>query len=73
MPDIIIRRVSDEIHSKLKARAAKNKRSMNMEILALLEEILEAPHTIAALPTPYRGSLSIDDEWLENARNEGSS
>jgi hypothetical protein len=62
------------LHSKLKERAQANRRSMNQEILVLLEEVL-AEKTPAAqpLPKPLSGAFPIDDEWLLRTREEGRS
>ena len=72
MTDLIIRRVPTKLHSMLKERAARNRRSMNQELLALLEEALiggrRAP---AEPPEPFTGRFLIDDDWILAAREEG--
>ncbi len=43
MTNLTLKDVPDGLHQRLKARAATNRRSLNREILALLEAQLEAP------------------------------
>lgn len=38
MPNITIRNIPDDLHKRLKERAAANRRSLNNEILSMLEE-----------------------------------
>ncbi len=72
MADLLIRQMPEDLHKKLKRRAQANRRSMNQEILILLEQSLAnnrgAP---AVLPQPLVGAFRIDDSWLSQAREEG--
>ena len=43
MPNLTLKNVPVTLHKRLKERAASNRRSLNGEILALLEAQLEAP------------------------------
>ncbi|NJD32294.1 MAG: Arc family DNA-binding protein, partial [Gammaproteobacteria bacterium] len=43
MPNLTLKNVPVTLHKRLKARAEANRRSLNGEILALLEAQLEAP------------------------------
>lgn len=72
MADIIIRRVPAKLHSMLKERAAQNRRSMNQELLALLEEALQRGRYVPDdPPAPFIGRFMLDDEWIREAREEG--
>jgi len=45
---------------------------MNQEIIVLLEQSLaEEELQPSQLPPPLRGAFPIDDEWLQQAREEG--
>lgn len=72
MPGLLIKDVPDELHQKLKARAARNRRSLTKEALVLLETALaeEAPQEVV-LPVPFKGSFRISDEWIGMAKREG--
>lgn len=72
MTDLLIRRMPEELHRKLKARARANRRSMNQEILVLLEQSV-AGEKLRPAPVvrPLKGAFPIDDEWLRHARDEG--
>ena len=43
MPNLTLKNIPAGLHQRLKARAEANRRSLNREILALLEAQLEAP------------------------------
>lgn len=72
MTDLLIRQMPDELHARLKQSARANRRSMNQEIIILLERSL-AEEDPQPLPQPIRGAFLIDDEWLQKAREEGRS
>jgi plasmid stability protein len=43
MANVTIRNVPEELHAALKERARRNRRSLNEEVLALLESACQAP------------------------------
>lgn len=71
MTDLLIRQIPDELHTKLKESARANRRSMNQEVLVLLERSLGEGTAAPPLPQPLEGAFPIDDEWLWRAREEG--
>lgn len=72
MTDLLIRQIPDHLHAKLKQSARANRRSMNQEILLLLERSLgEEKSPSPSLPQPLNGAFLIDDAWLQRARDEG--
>lgn len=71
MTDLLIRQIPDELHTKLKESARANRRSMNQEVLVLLERSLGEETAEPPLPPPLEGAFPIDDEWLWRAREEG--
>lgn len=50
MPNLYIENVPDELLDKLLLRAARNHRSLQDELMALISEALESPATGAASP-----------------------
>lgn len=72
MTDLLIRQIPDELHTKLKQSARVNRRSVNQEVLFLLERSLdEGDLPSAPLPPALNGKFLIDDDWLLHAREEG--
>lgn len=72
MTDLLIRQIPDELHSKLKQSARANRRSVNQEVIVLLEQSLaEENPQLPPLPQPLRGAFPLDDDWLREAREEG--
>ena len=71
MTDLLIRQLPKELHLKLKNRAQANRRSMNQEILILLETVLADEEQVPSVPPPFQGAFPIDDEWLRRAHEEG--
>jgi antitoxin FitA len=54
MPTLTLKNIPDELHARLKASAAQNRRSLNSEILARLEQDLKRP---AIDPAEYAARL----------------
>ncbi len=73
MPGLLIRDVPDDLRQKLKERAARNRRSMTMEALVILETALSDTYEVGAItpPTPHRGQFLLTDEWIDQAKREG--
>ena len=59
---ITIRRVPDEVHERLKERAARHRRSLNSEVLNILEEEIGAhpPDVEATLEEIDRINRSVE-------------
>lgn len=72
MPGLLIKEFPEALHYKLKARAARNKRSMTKEALLLLEIALnEDKEEPFVLPEPIQGTVLLTDEMIDNAKREG--
>jgi plasmid stability protein len=72
MPNLLIRDLPEEVHRRLKERAAQNRRSMSQEALLLLEEALgwRMNETLEP-PAPFKGDFEIDYTWLDEAKRSG--
>lgn len=72
MPAVLIKDVPKALHRQLRERALKNRRSMNQELLVLLEGALEkgadAPRS---LPPAAPTSRKLTDAWLKKAIRRG--
>jgi len=66
MTNLTLKNVPDGLHQRLKARAAINRRSLNREILALLETQLEAP-----VEEFVRGLPRVDHARVRRYRGAG--
>jgi plasmid stability protein len=73
MPGLLIRDLPDNLHEKLKERAARNRRSLTKEALVILETALSETGATggAEPPTAYKGNFRLTDEWIEQAKQEG--
>jgi len=76
--NITLKKIPDDLHKELKASAVRHRRSLNSEILALLEsglkprrrnvdEILER---VRALRERMKGAW-LDDDMIDRAKREG--
>jgi hypothetical protein len=63
MPAIVVRDMPVEMHRRLKSAALQHHRSMNREVLAILEQTLET-HDVAELPPPVKGKRPVDPRWI---------
>ena len=69
MPSILIKDIPADLHERLREAATRDHRSMNKEVVALLEAALaERP---AELPPPIRAAFPLTRDWLERAVAEG--
>jgi plasmid stability protein len=72
MAGLLIKDVPTELHRKLKARAAANRRSLSGEALTILESALadrSGPLTLAEIDAlRVRGRRPLTDAILERAR-----
>jgi plasmid stability protein len=78
MPSITVKNIPDEVYSRLRAAAETNRRSINMEIIARIEESLiskrlPARNVIARIRQLHArlGDRKFSLEQLEEARREG--
>jgi plasmid stability protein len=69
MPTLVIRDLSPEIHRLLKQRAEHNHRSVNKEVITILEESVTP--SSQALPPPVRGAFLVTQDWLDEVRRTG--
>lgn len=73
MPGLLIKEFPEALHYKLKARAARNKRSMTKEALYLLEMALieEEEERPRPMPAPVKGTILLTDKMINSAKQEG--
>lgn len=72
MSALLIRNLPPEVHDRLRVLAQRNRRSLSEEAAHLLEEAIAAQMPLAAQPpTPFAGTISLSDEWLDKAKSEG--
>ncbi|MFO1491283.1 MAG: Arc family DNA-binding protein [Kiritimatiellia bacterium] len=62
MSSLLIKNLPEALHDRLRQRAEKHHRSMNGEVLAILESELASPGA-AALPPAVKGLRVVDGEW----------
>ena len=66
---ILIKDVPPELHERLREAAARDHRSLNKEVIALLEAALsERP---ASLPPPIKPAFPLTQDWLDQVRAHG--
>ena len=70
MPSLILRNVPEEVHRKLKERAARHHRSMTKEAVAILEEELSEPGPVR-IPEPVKPKKPIPASVIDRAIEEG--
>jgi plasmid stability protein len=73
MPALLIRDLPDDLHQKLKERAARNRRSLAKETLVILETALSYASDVESpeFPTPHKARFSLSEEWIDQAKREG--
>lgn len=76
MPTLVIKNLPEPLHERLKEQARQHHRSMNKEVVALIEQGLLAPRSTRAparpLPPLVRLSTGpVTTEWIEAAIADG--
>jgi plasmid stability protein len=69
MASILIKDVPLALHERLREAAARDHRSVNKEIIALLEVALD--RSASVLPPPLQAGFRLNSDWLERAVAEG--
>lgn len=69
MAALVLRNIPPALHQRLKDEAQRHHRSMNREILAILENEVGAPAP-RTLPPPVRGRRPADPQWVVRAIRE---
>ncbi len=70
MASLLIKNIPDELHELLRKRAARHHRSMNKEVIVLLEQVMEGSRP-GAIPEPAPLKRPIDTRTIMRARDEG--
>jgi plasmid stability protein len=74
MPAVVVRDMSVEMHRRLKSAALQHHRSMNREVLMILEQTLEPPR-VAELAPPLKSLRPISGDTIvriiRNMRDRG--
>jgi plasmid stability protein len=70
MASVLIKNLPDGLHQQLKARAARHHRSLNKELIALIEDAMRAPPA-DPLPQPVELRRPLTQDMLDRARDEG--
>jgi plasmid stability protein len=72
MTALLVKNMPQELHEKLRRRAKTHHRSMNREVVAILERELERPNA-QELPRPVKTGKPVDHDWIvqviRNARD----
>lgn len=71
MPRFVTKDLPKDLHRKLKKQAARHRRSMTKEALALLEQGLGAPKRRPGAVPPFKGRFALTDSFLARARRDG--
>jgi plasmid stability protein len=69
MPTLVIRDLSPEIHRLLKERAKEHHRSVNKEVITILEDSVTPSRQ--TLPPLVKGAFPVTQDWLDEARRTG--
>jgi hypothetical protein len=71
MAGLIIRDIPEALHTRLKQQATAHHRSMNKEVIALLEQALNMDTAVREIPPPYQGRQRLTDAFINKAKREG--
>jgi plasmid stability protein len=69
MASILIKDIPADLHERLREAAARDHRSLNKEVVALLEAALAV--SPPELPPPIQAAFPLTADWLERAISRG--
>jgi len=69
MPSILIKDIPADLHERLRQAALRDHRSLNKEVITLLEGALASRSV--ELPPPIQAAFGLTTDWLERAISEG--
>ena len=69
MASILIKDIPLPLHERLREAAIRDHRSLNKEVISLLEAALD--RQAAILPAPLQTGFRLTPDWLERAIAEG--
>ena len=70
MASLVIKNLPDDLHQQLKQRAQRHHRSLNKELIAILEREIQGGGQ-GELPEPVRLREPLTQPMLDQAREEG--
>ena len=70
MATVLIKNLPDALHRQLKERAERHHRSLNKEVIALIEAALQS-RSVDELPEPVELRRPLTQDMLDRAREEG--
>lgn len=70
MASILLKNIPEDLHRRLREQAVRHHRSLNKEVIAVLEEALTVPAS-QALPPPVRLKRRLTQPVLDRARRAG--
>lgn len=71
MASVLIKNLPDDLHQQLKLRAQRHHRSLNKEVIALIESALKGGSVVEELPEPVKLRKPLTQNMLDRARKEG--
>lgn len=66
MSAVVVRDLPPVLHQRLKQEAERHHRSMNREIIAILEKEMGAARPVE-LPPPVKPLVPVDGRWIADA------
>mgnify|MGYP003967049711 FL=1 len=74
MSTLVIKNFPEQLHAKLKVRAAEQHRSMGQEAIVLIDAALgEPPQEVRAAPRSHKGRFLITQTFIDDAKRAGRS
>jgi Arc-like DNA binding domain len=70
MASLLIKDLPKPLHKKLKELAAAHHRSMNREIISILEAAATRPR-VGKLPPPLKPNFPLTQAFIDKAKSEG--
>ena len=71
MPSLLIKNLPKSMHEQIKKLAQKHHRSMNKEVVVLLEDAISQFYEVKKFRPAFKGSIHLTNEFIDGAKREG--
>jgi plasmid stability protein len=70
MSSLLIKNIPENLRKKLKEQAELNHRSMNKQVVSILEQALDK-QSVRKFPQPVKLKFRVTNEWINKAKRWG--
>lgn len=71
MASLLVKNIPMSLHKKLKELALQHHRSMNKEVVVLLEGAVEQNYEVGKFSAAFKGDFPLTEKFINDAKRKG--